>query len=105
MKKKKNKMVKIKEQTSIDLIESIKQGDTKSILNFLREPAAKITAFLTGVLTLGRVDIIKTGSRLLQYAIFGESCKTFGNEIKELIDRNLVKKRLWGNKVRVQNTY
>ena len=92
MTNKKNQLMKRDKNIFIELIEQIRKGDSESVLSFLKEPATKITAFLAGIFKFGRVDIIDTGSRLLQYAIFGEYSKGFGKEYETLVAKNLINK-------------
>ncbi|MEK7552878.1 MAG: hypothetical protein AAB505_02105 [Patescibacteria group bacterium] len=58
---------------------------------FLKQPTIKIAEFITGLLAVGREEMILTGGRLVQGAIKGRLMIQLGREIKNLLGRGQIK--------------
>jgi hypothetical protein len=73
---------------SKDLIEF---NDPKSVAEFLRQPAAKIAEFITGMLVSDTKDFKLSAGRLVQASIKSKLFHQLGEEIKEYTDKGKIK--------------
>ena len=66
--------------------ELIPYGDKDNLESFLKQPASKIAAAITGALAQSKADAILIAGRLVQSALKGKLFEQLGREINELIE-------------------
>lgn len=74
-----------------DEVQIIPYNDPKELEQFLNQPNVKIAEALTGLLSLGKSDVIQVGGRLVQAVLKKQAFTQLGREIKQLTERGKIK--------------